>query len=80
MSSKNHETLADDILRGALAIGDFVGLEERKAFHHLQRGDIPATKEGRVWVTTKSRLRRHYNEHRFEPPLAMPEDKLEKLR
>jgi hypothetical protein len=62
------ETLADDILRGALAIGKFVGLEPRQTFHHLQAGDLPAVKEGRVWVSTKSRLRHFYNEARYQPP------------
>jgi hypothetical protein len=60
--------LADDLLRGAEAIADFIGLDTRDCFFHLQRGTIPAFKEGRTWVTTKSRLRRHYNESRFEPP------------
>jgi hypothetical protein len=54
--------LAADILRGAAAIGAFIGLDERQTFHGLQNGHIPATKEGRVWVSTRSRLRRHYNE------------------
>jgi hypothetical protein len=60
-------SLADDIIRGADAIGAFIGLDPRQTFYNLQRGVIPATKEGRLWVTTKSRLRRHYNESRFEP-------------
>jgi hypothetical protein len=66
-TSPDASDLAADILRGAQAIGRFIGLPERQTFHGLQQGHIPATKEGRVWVTTKSRLRRHYNETRFEP-------------
>ena len=58
----NQSDLAADILRGAAAIGAFIGLDERQTFHGLQNGHIPATKEGRVWVSTRSRLRRHYNE------------------
>jgi hypothetical protein len=64
---RDSESLASEILRGAEEIGAFVGLDQRKAFHGLQNGSIPATKEGRIWVTTKSRLRRHYNEERYEP-------------
>jgi hypothetical protein len=60
-------SLAEDILRGADAIGAFVGLDPRQTFYYLQTGVLPATKEGRIWVSTRSRLRRHYNEGRFEP-------------
>jgi hypothetical protein len=62
------ESLADDLLRGAEAIGAFIGLEPRQAFYGLQAGNIPAVKEGNTWVSTKSRLRKHYNESRYEPP------------
>ena len=60
--------LADDILRGAKAIGDFLGLNERDAFDKLLKGYLPATKEGSIWVSTKSRLMRHYGEDRYVPP------------
>ena len=62
------ETLAGDILRGAAQIGAFLGLGPRQAFYFLQKGEIPAVKEGSAWVTTKSRLIRHYNEGRYRPP------------
>jgi len=62
------ELLANDLLRGAAKIGAFIGLGLRETFYGLQEGHIPATKEGKTWVTTKSRLRRHYNEERYEPP------------
>jgi hypothetical protein len=64
------ESLAGDILRGADAIAAFLGLGRRQAFYFLQKGEIPAVKEGSVWVSTKSRLRKHYNESRYEPPAA----------
>jgi hypothetical protein len=64
----NTESLGDEILRGAAAIGAFIGLDPRETFYGLQNGWIPATKEGRIWVSTKSRLRRHYNESSYEPP------------
>jgi hypothetical protein len=66
------ESLAGDILRGADAIAAFLGLDRRQAFHLLQmgveRGGIPAVKEGSTWTALKSRLRRHYNEGRYQPP------------
>jgi hypothetical protein len=61
------ESLAGDILRGADAIAAFLGLGRRQAFYFLQKGEIPAVKEGSAWVTTKSRLIRHYNEGRYRP-------------
>jgi len=55
------EHLADDVLRGAQAIADYIGLDVRKCFYALERGHVPAIKEGSQWVTTRSRLRAHYN-------------------
>lgn len=55
------ETLADDILWGAQAIADEIGVELRQCFHLLEQGYIPATKTGRTWTTTRSRLRRHFH-------------------
>ena len=57
-----NESLADDLLRGAKKIGAFIGLPIRETFYGLQEGHIPATKEGRTWVSSKSRLRKHYTE------------------
>ena len=62
------ESLAGDLLRGADAIAGFLGLSLRQAFYGLQTGAIPAVKENSVWISTKSRLRRHYNEGRYQPP------------
>ena len=56
------ESLADDLLRGAEAIGVFIGLGLRETFYGLQEGHIPGRKEGRTWVSSKGRLRKHYTE------------------
>jgi hypothetical protein len=40
------ESLAGDLIRGADAIAEFLGLSRRQAFHGLQRGHIVAVKEG----------------------------------
>jgi hypothetical protein len=56
------DDLASDILRGCPAIAEYIGLPERQTFYILQRKLLPAWKEGKFWVSTKSRLKRHYNE------------------
>jgi hypothetical protein len=56
------ESLADDVLRGAVAIGQYIGLKPRPTFHGLQNGHIPARKEGGTWVSSKTVLRKHYTE------------------
>jgi hypothetical protein len=57
---RNDETLADDLLPGAAKIASFIGQPERKTYHWLQRGYIPATKVGDLWIGSKARLRRHF--------------------
>ena len=58
------DNLASDVLRGCASIAAFVGLDERRAFTGLQEGWLPGWKEGNLWVSTKSRLRAHYNSPR----------------
>ena len=48
----------DDILHGAQAIADYIGVDLRRAFYLLQHGYIPAAKTDATWTSTKSRLRR----------------------
>jgi len=60
------DTLADDRLDGAAAIGAFLGLDPdpekstRKAYHALAAGHIPHTREGDKYVGSKRRLIKHY--------------------
>jgi hypothetical protein len=80
MQEQHDETLAADVLWGAQAIADFVGLDVRQAFHALQRGHLPGTKTGHVWTSTKSRLRAHFNggtapERATTAAPVVPEDK-----
>lgn len=44
-------------LWGAKAIGDELGLPERKTFYLLEKGLLPARKIGRIWVSTRKELR-----------------------
>ncbi len=52
--------LRDDLLIGAQAIADEIGIDIRKAFYWLQKGHIPAKKIGDLWTSTRSALRRHF--------------------
>jgi hypothetical protein len=52
--------LADDLLFGARAIGEFIGLDERQTFHQAANGNIPVTKMGRLIVASRRMLRRHF--------------------
>ena len=54
-------SLRDDVLFGAQAIADELGLELRKTFYLLERGYLPATKCGATWTSTRSRLRRFFD-------------------
>jgi hypothetical protein len=54
--------LADDLLFGAQAIADELGVSVRKTFYLLERSLIPARKIGATWTSTRSRLRQHFEE------------------
>jgi hypothetical protein len=53
-------TLADDLLIGARAIADELGIPVRKAFNLLEGKHLPANKVGAQWVSTRSRLARFF--------------------
>jgi hypothetical protein len=55
------ESLADDILRGIPRIARFLGETERRAYYIAETGQIPAFKQGKLWLARKSTLRRHYD-------------------
>jgi hypothetical protein len=48
------------LLRGAPEIARAIGVTPRRAYWLLERGVLPATKEGNIWVSTLDRLRRFY--------------------
>ena len=52
--------LKEDILKGAKAIGNEINESERRTYYLCERGYIPAKKIGRLWVSSKSALRKHY--------------------
>jgi hypothetical protein len=49
--------IADDRLRGAKAIADELGESERQVRYGIDRGRIPAVKEGGVWCASRELLR-----------------------
>lgn len=49
------------LLRGVPRIARFLGEDRRRTYWLLQSGRLPAVKEGKAWVTTRSALREHYS-------------------
>jgi hypothetical protein len=47
----------DEKIRGAAAIGKELRISKQKAYYGLEKGYIPADKYGRLWITTRRRLR-----------------------
>ena len=60
--AKEPETIAEDILRGCPAIGVFVDKTPRETLWAIERGWIPAWREGHTWCALKSAIRRRYAE------------------
>jgi len=52
--------IAADRLSGAKAIATFLGITPRRAVFLLERGFLPAGKEGRTWIASRRALREHY--------------------
>jgi hypothetical protein len=50
--------LAEDLIWGAAAIGDEIGVNRRKAYHLLENDLLPARKVGDLWVASRRALRR----------------------
>jgi hypothetical protein len=48
------------IIRGVADIAAFLCMPPRRAYHLLQTGQLPAVKEGQIWVTTLDLLRGYY--------------------
>jgi nucleotidyltransferase/DNA polymerase involved in DNA repair len=57
-NTTSDDALADELLWGAAAIGQEIGVGTRKAFHLLETRKIPAQKIGGLWVASRQKLRR----------------------
>jgi hypothetical protein len=58
MQESNDPTAAVDVVWGAKNIGAVIGLNERQAYHRLERGQIPARKFGNTWAASRQALLR----------------------
>jgi hypothetical protein len=63
--NKDDALLASDLLHGAKAIAEFLGIDERACRWQIDNGAIPITRMGRRIVGSKKVLRQ-----RFTPELA----------
>jgi hypothetical protein len=59
-SSTDTDSLAADLLYGSKAIGEFLGKSRRIVLYMLERGQLPATKTGSLWVASKAKLRERF--------------------
>jgi hypothetical protein len=60
MNTQDEKPLSEDLLHGAKAIADFLGIEERQARHQIDQGNIPVTRLGRLIIGSKQVLRRRF--------------------
>jgi hypothetical protein len=49
-----------EVLWGAPAIAQFLGLTLNQAYYALETGKLPARKTGKIWTATPRALRRHW--------------------
>jgi hypothetical protein len=56
-----------DLLWGARAIGNELGITTRRAFHLLEEGEIPAGKVGGRWVAVRDQLHDFFR----HPPVGL---------
>jgi hypothetical protein len=54
------EKLADDLLFGADAIAQELGVDVRRAYYLLERKLIPCGKCGSIWTASRRKLRQHF--------------------
>ena len=54
------QRLGDDLLFGAKAIADYLGVPVRKVFYWGETGQLPLFKMKKQWAGRKSTLTRHF--------------------
>jgi hypothetical protein len=54
--------IGEDRLTGIEAIAKFRKEPKRRTTYLLETGQLPAGKEGRIWIASKRRLREHYEQ------------------
>jgi len=60
MQSENQQTESLDLLWGAKAIGQFIGIDERAVWYQADRGLLPVKRQGRLLTASKAALRKHF--------------------
>jgi hypothetical protein len=60
VSDKMEDPVLSDLLRGVGQISVFLGLSHRQTYYKLEKGIIPAGKDGRQWVVSPKVLSAHY--------------------
>ena len=58
-----------DLLWGAKAIADEIGVDPRQAFHMLETRLIPAKKIGARWVAERGQLRAFFTGNQTQPEM-----------
>jgi len=59
-SNRPAAKLSSDLLWGADAIADELGIDVRRAYYLLENKLIPGTKTGRSWSSSRRKLREHF--------------------
>lgn len=54
--TNNRSEFFDDVLDGAKAIGNFIGLTDRQVFHAVERGHLPVVRLGTKIMARRSTL------------------------
>jgi hypothetical protein len=56
-----HSPVGDDLLLGANAIAEFLGIEPKQVYYFASRRLIPAGKLGGILTASKQKLREHFD-------------------
>jgi hypothetical protein len=60
MQHENQQADQLDIIWGAKAIGEFIGLNEREVCYQADRSLLPVKRQGRLLVASRRKLREHF--------------------
>jgi hypothetical protein len=55
-TANGEPSLADDLIKGAQAIADYLGFDVRSVYHGVESGYLPVDRIGRLFVARKSVL------------------------
>ena len=61
LENANQQSDQLDIIWGAKAIGDFIGLNERQVWYLADRGLLPVKRQGRLLIASRSKLREYFD-------------------